>query len=153
MGQAFKAFVSPETFGRVIADEAMTLPGVDVEFLKWSYDLEVAQLQACQIGIVPVMPSPWSRWKFFFKLIQYMSLGLSVVATPTGSNLEIIKDGVNGFFAKSPAEWHDRLRTLIDNPELRRSMGEAARKTVEERFSLTSQIDLIESAFRSPGGI
>jgi glycosyltransferase involved in cell wall biosynthesis len=140
-----------ESVLRIIADEPMTLPGVDVEFLKWSYDLEVSQLQACQIGIVPVMPSPWSRWKFFFKLIQYMSLGLPVVATPTGSNLEIIKDGVNGFFADSAVEWHDRLRRLIDDPELRATMGKAARATVEERFSLTSQIDFIERAFRSPG--
>jgi glycosyltransferase involved in cell wall biosynthesis len=135
---------------RIIADEPMTLPGVDVEFIRWRYDLEVSQLQACQIGIVPVMPTPWSRWKFFFKLIQYMSLGLPVVATPTGSNLEIIKDGVNGFFADSAAEWHDRLLTLIDNPELRATMGRAARKTVEGRFSLTSQIDFIENAFRRP---
>jgi glycosyltransferase involved in cell wall biosynthesis len=135
------------TVMRIIADEPMTLPGVDVEFIRWRYDMEVSQLQACQIGIVPVMPSAWSKWKFFFKLIQYMSLGLPVVATPTGSNLEIIEDGVNGFFADSPSEWYDRLLTLIDNPELRAAMGQAARKTAEERFSLTSQIDFIEKAF------
>jgi glycosyltransferase involved in cell wall biosynthesis len=77
-----------------------------------------------------------------------MSLGLPVVATPTGSNLEIINDGVNGFLASSPQEWYDRIITLIDNPELRTSMGEAARKTAEERFSLTQQIDFIDKAFR-----
>ncbi len=142
-----------ETVLRVIADEPMTLPGVDVEFIRWRYDLEVPQLQECQIGIVPVRESVWSRWKFFFKLIQYMSLGLPVVATPTGSNLEIIKDSVNGFFADSPQEWHDRLMTLIDNPELRLAMGQAARKTVEEQFSLTRQVDFIESAFRMASDI
>jgi glycosyltransferase involved in cell wall biosynthesis len=76
-----------------------------------------------------------------------MSLGLPVVATPTGSNLEIIEDGVNGFFADSPSEWYDRLRTLVDNPELRATMGQAARKTAKEGFSLIGQIDFIEKTF------
>jgi glycosyltransferase involved in cell wall biosynthesis len=138
---------------RVIADEPMTLPGLEVEFFTWSYSQEVALLQECQIGILPVKPSAWSPWKFFFKLIQYMSLGLPVVATPIGSNLEIIEDGVNGFLADSSEEWYDRLVTLIDNPELRASMGQAARKTVEAHFSLTRQIDFIESAFRSASEI
>ena len=132
---------------RVIADEPMTLPGVEVEFIPWQYDIEVPRLQECQIGIVPVKPSVWSPWKFFFKLIQYMSLGMPVVATPTGSNLEIIEDGVNGFWANTPDEWYERLRLLAENPSLRRSMGEAARRTVEERFSLTKQIDFMETVF------
>jgi glycosyltransferase involved in cell wall biosynthesis len=132
---------------RVIADEPMSLPGVDVEFVPWSYDQEVARLQECQIGIVPVKPSVWSPWKFFFKLIQYMSLGMPVVATPTGSNMEIIKDGVNGFLADSEEEWYERLRTLIEDPYLRRTMGQAARQTIQADFSLTSQIDFMESLF------
>jgi glycosyltransferase involved in cell wall biosynthesis len=78
-----------------------------------------------------------------------MSLGLPVVATPIGSNLEIIEDGVNGFLADSDEEWEDRLRTLIDNPELRRRMGDAARRTAEDRFGLSSQINIIENILRS----
>jgi glycosyltransferase involved in cell wall biosynthesis len=137
------------TILRVIADEPMTMPGVEVEFIPWQYEIEVPKLQECQIGIVPIKPSTWSPWKFFFKLIQYMSLGLPVVATPTGSNLEIIEDGVNGFWANSADEWYERLRQLTENPELRRSIGEAARRTVEERFSLTKQIDYVENIFLS----
>jgi glycosyltransferase involved in cell wall biosynthesis len=133
---------------RVIADEPVSLSGVEVEFVKWSFEREVPLLQECQIGIVPVLPSVWSPWKFFFKLIQFMSLGLPVVATPVGSNLEIIEDGVNGFLAKDADEWQARLRQLLDDEELRRRMGAAARATVEAEFSLTKQIDFIESVFR-----
>jgi glycosyltransferase involved in cell wall biosynthesis len=132
---------------RVIADEPMTLPDVDVEFVPWAYDVEVPSLRECQIGIVPVKPSVWSPWKFFFKLIQYMSLGLPVVATPTGSNLEIIEDGVNGFLAATDDEWYECMRRLIESPELRREVGRAARQTVEARFSLGDQIDFIEKTF------
>lgn len=134
---------------RVIADEPMTLPDVDMEFIPWSYELEVSYLRQCQIGVVPVKPSVWGPWKFFFKLIQYMSLGLPVVATPIGSNMEIIKEGVNGFLADSADEWYECIRTLIERPELRRAMGQAARETVEAQFSLEKQLEFIENAFIS----
>ena len=138
---------------RVIADEPLSLPGVEVEFIKWSFDREVRLLQECQIGVVPVLPSAWGPWKFFFKTIQFMSLGLPVVATPVGSNLEIIEDGVNGFLARDADEWHARLRQLLDDPELRRRMGRAARATVERGFSLTGQIDFIERVFRNAAAL
>jgi len=134
---------------RVIADEPVSLPGVEVEFVKWNYEQEVSLLQDCQIGIVPVRASAWSPWKFFFKLIQYMSLGLAVVATPTGSNLEIVRDGVNGLYADSEDEWYEKVVQLIDNPTLRDSMGKAARETAVNNFSLSRQIDFIENAFRT----
>lgn len=137
------------TILRVIADEPMKLLGVDTEFIRWAYDLEVPRLQECLVGLVPVKPSVWSPWKFFFKLIQYMSLGLPVVATPTGSNLEIIKDGVNGFLADSAEEWYERIKLLIENPDLRETMGRAARETVETHFSLTQQLDFMETVFHS----
>ncbi|HYY43372.1 MAG TPA: glycosyltransferase family 4 protein, partial [Pyrinomonadaceae bacterium] len=133
---------------RVIADEPMTLPGVEVEFIKWNYEAEVRLVQQCQVGVVPVLPSAWGPWKFFFKTIQFMSVGLPVVATPIGSNLEIIKDGVNGFLAKDAAEWHARLRQLLGDADLRRRMGQAARATVEAEFSLAQQIDFMEHVFR-----
>ncbi|HEY0322875.1 MAG TPA: glycosyltransferase family 4 protein [Pyrinomonadaceae bacterium] len=138
---------SHNTVLRIIADEPMELPGVDTEFIRWAYDLEVPRLQECQVGLVPVKPSVWSPWKFFFKLIQYMSMGLPVVATPTGSNLEIIKDGVNGFLADSSDEWYERIKLLIENPDLRQAMGKAARETVEAQFSLTQQLEFMETVF------
>lgn len=133
---------------RVIADEPVALEGVDVEFIKWSFGEEVGRLRECQIGVVPVRESVWGPWKFFFKLIQYMSLGMPVVASAIGSNLEIIEDGVNGFLARDDDEWHERLRALLDDADLRRRMGRAARATAVEHFSLDGQIDFVERVFR-----
>lgn len=133
---------------RVIADEPVRLEGVDVEFMKWTYYEEVERLRECQIGVVPVGESLWGPWKFFFKLIQYMSLGMPVVASAIGSNLEIVEDGVNGFLARTDDEWHDRLRTLLDDADLRRRMGRAARETAVKHFSLDGQIDFVERVFR-----
>jgi len=113
----------------------LDLPRLQVETRQWSESTEVADLQDCDIGIVPLTDLAWNRWKFFFKTIQYMAVGLPVVARRLGSNVEIVEDGVNGFLVETQDEWYERLLTLVDDPGLRRRMGEAARDTVVERFS------------------
>jgi len=65
-----------------------------------------------------------------------MAVGVPVIASEVGVNREIIEDGVNGFLAASEQEWCDKLSLLLKNPELRREIGLAGRKTVEERYSL-----------------
>jgi len=130
---------------RVIGKGSLDLPGVDTEILQWSAAREVADLAACHIGVVPLTDLPWNRWKFNFKTIQYMAVGLPVVARRMGSNVEIITDGVNGFLVESQQEWTDRLLALATDPELRQRMGRAARATAVERYSNDVQLPRIVS--------
>jgi len=88
------------------------------------------------IGVMPMPDTPWTRGKCGYKLIQYMACGLPVVAAPVGVNAEIVEHGVNGFLASTDQEWREALSTLLANPELRRRMGAAGRKKVEEHYSL-----------------
>ena len=60
----------------------------------------------------------------------YPCRGLSV-----GVNTEIVRDGVNGFLAATAEEWVRKLALLVDDPELRHRIGEAGRRTVEERYA------------------
>jgi glycosyltransferase involved in cell wall biosynthesis len=133
----------------VVADQPLRFDGVPVEFTPWSWEVEVPRMQRCQIALVPVKPDGWSPWKFYYKLIQCMSMGIPVVASAIGSNLEIVEDGRTGFLASTPDEWYERLRLLADDPELRRKMGAAARRLVEERFSLGGQLDLLERELKA----
>lgn len=132
---------------RVIGTGSVRLPGVEVEMREWAATSELADLAECDIGVVPLSDLPWNRWKFFYKTIQYMALGLPVVARRMGSNSEIIEDGINGFIVDSDDEWLDRLRALVEEPGLRHAMGEAARATVVERYSLRSQMPRLVSVF------
>lgn len=108
----------------------------DIHFLPWSESGEIERIRAMDLGIMPLPDTPWMRGKCGYKLIQYMACGLPVVASPVGVNVEIVEHGLNGFLAETPEDWSRALRTLIDNPELRRKMGAAGRKRVEERYSL-----------------
>lgn len=132
---------------RIIADDAMSFEGLDVDFVPWAYDIEVPKLQEADIGVTPVGESVWGKWKFFFKTVQFMAIGLPVVASAIGSNLEIIEDGVNGFLARNDEEWHEKLKILIENPSLRAEFGAKARETVLERFTLEKQFDFLEDKF------
>ena len=132
---------------RVIGAGRFELSGVDIESLQWSADTEVADLQGCDIGLVPLLDDPWSPWKFFFKTVQYMAVGLPVVARRMGSNCEVIREGENGFLVETPDEWHDRLHLLVHDNALRRQMGQAARRTVVEHYSTQVQIPKLVSIF------
>lgn len=70
-----------------------------------------------------------------------MALEIPAVMAPVGVNSEIVTDGENGFLADSDQEWINKLSLLIENQELRLSMGKKGRQTVVERFSFDSQKD------------
>ena len=118
-------------------NEARTANGFDVR--QWSEEREVSDIHDMGIGIMPLPDTPWMRGKCGYKLIQYMACGLPVVASPVGVNAEIVEHGVNGFLASSEAEWVKALETLIADPDLRRRMGAAGRKKVEDHYSLQVQ--------------
>jgi glycosyltransferase involved in cell wall biosynthesis len=132
---------------RLVGPSDVVMEGIPTEVKRWSAETEVADLQSSDIGLLPLIDHSWHPWKFFFKTVQYMAVGLPVVARRMGSNAEIIEDGVNGFLVETEPEWRDRLRLLIEDADLRKRMGAAARKTVVERFSTQVQMPRVVSIF------
>lgn len=121
---------------RVVCSRPPRLPGLMVEFRAWQLEQEVELLQDCHIGIMPLPNTEWAKGKCALKLLQYMSVGMATVASPVGVNREIISDGETGYLAVTEQDWRDRLAQLCQDAAFRERMGRAARKTVEERYSL-----------------
>lgn len=115
---------------------------------EWSLETEVSELQDFDIGIMPLLDNDWSRGKGGYKILQYMSIGIPPVASAIGVNTEIIKDGVNGFLVNGRKEWVDKLSILIENPELRRRMGNEARRTAVERYSYEANSPTLIAALK-----
>jgi glycosyltransferase involved in cell wall biosynthesis len=118
------------------ATEPVRFPGVDIDNAAWTLEGEVELFNGCDIGVYPLPDDEWTRGKSGFKAIQFMSCGVPVVASPVGINREIIQDGVNGFLAADAGEWHQKLAVLLTDADLRVRIGEAARRTIQERYSL-----------------
>jgi len=111
------------------------LDGIPVLTRPWSEDTEASDLEGFDVGIMPLPDEPWERGKCGYKLLQYMSASLPVVASPVGVNSEIVENGVTGFLAATPDQWVEAIQTLRRNPVLRRQLGEAGRKKVERLYS------------------
>ena len=122
----------------VIGDQSFGITGMALEAIPWSLQSEVSDLARMDIGVYPLPDEEWVLGKSGLKALQYMALGIPTVAQRVGSNLEIIEHGRNGFLAGSEDEWYDAIRTLVESPSLRRSVGTAARQTVVERYSVAT---------------
>jgi len=120
----------------LIGAEGFEPDGLPVTLRRWSLETEVADLQTFDIGLMPLPDDVWTRGKGGYKLLQYLSMGVPVVASPVGINREIVKDGVNGFLAASDREWMTGLERLIRDPDLRRRMGADGRGKMEACYSL-----------------
>jgi glycosyltransferase involved in cell wall biosynthesis len=69
-------------------------------------------------------------------LMEAMGAGLPVVATQVGGVTELIEDGTNGLLVR-PFDTEglaERVGLLVADPELRRQLGQAGRKTVMTDF-------------------
>lgn len=65
-----------------------------------------------------------------------MSAGVPVIASKVGGLLEVVRDGETGILVPNePSLIAAALKRLVENPDLRRQMGMAARRTVIERFT------------------
>lgn len=121
---------------RVIGNFDYDLPGVELEVVRWTAEREVEDLQALDIGVYPLTDDEWVTGKSGLKAIQYMAFGIPCVATAVGTTPAIIRDGENGLLVRSMDEWLPALRRLIDDPALRRRLGEQARADAVARYSL-----------------
>jgi glycosyltransferase involved in cell wall biosynthesis len=138
IGPSLAALSAAHTFTFRVSGAGGTLafPGVQVESPPWSLAGEVELFNTCDIGVYPLPDDDWARGKCGFKAIQFMACGVPVVASPVGVNRDIIEDGVNGFLAATAADWHGKLARLVSDAGLRQRMAAAARRTIQERYSL-----------------
>ncbi len=101
----------------------------------WSFDTEVEELQRFSIGIMPLPKTEWMKGKCASKALLYMACGIPCVVTPYGAALDLIEHEVNGLLADSTQDWLDAFERLRDDA-FRKRLGQAARRTIEERYSL-----------------
>lgn len=128
----------------VIGGKAPVIPGVLVEELAWSEASEVALLNSFDVGLMPLTDDPWARGKCAFKLVQYMACALPVVASRVGANIDLVTPDC-GFLVSDTGQWVEALRMLRTQPQLRASMGEAARTRIQEHYSLQTALPVLAS--------
>jgi len=104
-----------------------------------------AWLAACDIFVLP------SLWEGLPNaMLEAMALGLPVAATRVDGVPEAVTDGQDGLLVApdDPGALAKALASLMDDLELRRRLGQAARTRVAESFTLPAMLAGYEAAYR-----
>lgn len=70
-------------------------------------------------------------------LLEAMACGCVVVSRGNAMVSEVIQDGVNGFIRADAQSMRQQLAAILAAPEKFQAIGQAARRTIVERFGLT----------------
>ncbi len=85
-----------------------------------------------------------SEWEelFGWMIAEAMAYGKPIVATRVGGIPELVTDELSGFLVQrgDPAAAAAKLDRLANDPNLRRMLGEAGRRMVQEKFDLKHNV-------------
>ncbi len=120
----------------------------DCDVLWWGYesDLEtrIALLQCAEVFLLPSLVEGLS-----LSLLEAMATGTACVATDAGADGEVLENGAG--IVLSTQGVTTQLRTLLpvlrDQPVLTFELGRRARLRVLERYTLTHNIDALETLY------
>jgi sugar transferase (PEP-CTERM/EpsH1 system associated) len=120
-----------------ISAQARTLGIADIVWLPGATNRVPDMLRAFDVFVLPSLNEGISN-----TMLEAMASGLPVLATAVGGNLELVDDGLTGwlFPAQDSRALAKLLERYLDDPELRRRHGAAAREAAESRFSLAAMI-------------
>jgi glycosyltransferase involved in cell wall biosynthesis len=94
---------------------------------------------------IMLVPSLWQE-PFGLVVAEAMARGLPVIASDMGGPAEIITHDADGILV-SPGDEQalsEAIKQLLVNPQKRRQLSQAARATVEERFTIEENVRLVE---------
>jgi glycosyltransferase involved in cell wall biosynthesis len=107
-------------------------------------------LAAADLAIHPYRDTLVNRAKCSAKIIDYMAMGLPIIASRVGQNVEYIEHGVSGLLAEpgDADSFTQMMLTMLSNPLRAKEMGDAARERVWARFDWDKLVETVEAAYQ-----
>ncbi len=139
------------TYGHVLRGLISTaFRHLPIEFREFIHPDRVPDFLAeAHVGLLPLqadeMNVQWLKSKSPTKQFEYMAMELPTVATPVGDVKYLVKDGVNGFLARSEDEFVEKMLTLAGDRALCASMGREARQTILKDYCLERLGDKLDA--------
>jgi len=103
------------------------------------------------IGLAPIVSTAFNAAKSNLKVIEYGARSIPCVASVSAPYSSTIKNGVNGFLARSSQEWESAIDILVGNETVRARMGAAIKELVLSRFSMLQNVHLWPAAWKDLG--
>ena len=105
-----------------------------------------ALLEEFDIGLIPLADTTFNKSKSDLKFVEYSMLGIPSVASKLDPYIRSVKHGENGFLATSAKDWLKYLTRLIEDIDLRRTIGARAQEFARTR-TIDHAIDKWERAY------
>ena len=113
----------------------------DIEFVPWALNSEIENLKKIDIGLMPLNNDTRSKGKCGFKLIQYMGLGITSIASSITVNREIVDDEIDSFLVSSEDSWYIILNKILNEQVNLQGMGNNARKKINKNYTFKSNVN------------
>ncbi len=81
-------------------------------------------------------------------VLEAMAVGRPVLASDIDGNRPLVEDGVTGFLFRTEDELEKGARRLLDDPGLRRRLGDAGRAKLDRLYPHEREIDGYEALYR-----
>lgn len=107
---------------------------------------EYGFIRNLDIGLLPLPDEPYTLGKSPIKAIQYLACAVPVVGEINGGAPAEIANASNSIAVRTEQEWLQALEKLIQDRELRQSLGAAGRRLVVEKHSKSSVADRVYRA-------
>lgn len=93
------------------------------------------------IGIAPLESNFFNMHKSNLKLLEYAAYDIPVVASDIQPFRETIRHGETGFLARDTEDWHQYLKRLIEDKDLRQTMGKRFGEEIREEYDINEHWD------------
>jgi glycosyltransferase involved in cell wall biosynthesis len=114
----------------------------------WSAERELSDIASFDIGIAPLVDGAWERGKCGLKAIQYMGMGVPVVASNCGALPSIIGEPASGLLYREEEEFYSCLDRLSQDADLRNHLGENGRRRVAEEYTIHRWSEIVADTLR-----
>lgn len=118
-----------------------------VEQWRWNEAGEVRALRSFDVGLMPLDDTEASRGKCGFKMIQYMAVGVPVLSSAVGANVDIFANSHAGALVAPGADWGAALAQLLGQRARFGEIGAAGRAHAVKHFSIDAVVDDYVSLF------
>jgi len=98
------------------------------------------------VYVVPLRVGGGTRLKIF----EAMAMGKAIVSTTIGAEGLPVTTGSDIVLADTPEHFANAVCGLLESPEKRESLGRAARKLVEDRYSWAAVAKHVDQALKAP---
>jgi glycosyltransferase involved in cell wall biosynthesis len=102
------------------------------------------------LSAVDILAFPSHEESYGITLAEAMAMGVPIVASNNAGVTDVVINGITGILVppRDPVSLGNAIKGLIENPGLRKKLGEAGRKRAEEKFDLRKMITGIENVYK-----